>query len=529
MRKLFILGVDGATFDIMDPWMEAGKLPAFSKLAKEGRRGPMKSAVPPLSPVAWTSMVTGVNPGKHCIYDFWLRDWPNEEQYPSFTFATGADRKVKAFWELLSEKGKRCIVANMPCSFPPDPINGIMISGMDAAHDKVSAFLPDSIYDEVTANVGDYYLGPLDLVSRRTAAGNSAANRRELSAAVISMARRRREIYSYLASKHEWDVFFGVFTESDMAMHRFFDGISDPEKDPENTVLTVFQEIDQFIDELKAICDDEVDIMVVSDHGFTNVDAALRLNRYLEKEGFLVQRQSKKASLLFLLQFAEPLRYVVRWLRSRKLLPKKKRTGMKAWQVGIDYENSRVFFNGVYPYFHVLRHASSDEACTALISSLEALEFEGRKVFKEVARCSDVFSGPFTGDIPEVIGVLNEGFESSRELTRFAGNKDEVFCEQVLWEGTHSEHGIFMYSGAGVVPGEEDLEDLSVMDIAPTVLAHLGVPLSTEMDGKGIGEVLGNRQPLIEDYNIYRSHPDQQTDEDHMDTMEERLTALGYL
>ena len=128
VQKVVVLGFDGLTFDLLIPWAQEGKLPNFQKLMEEGSATQLISSVPPSSPPAWTSAITGVNPGKHGIFGF-VKGTTEVNGQPQLDFYTSRDRRADPLWVILTEQGRRSVVVNVPCSSPPDKIRGVMISG----------------------------------------------------------------------------------------------------------------------------------------------------------------------------------------------------------------------------------------------------------------------------------------------------------------------------------------------------------------------------------------------------------------
>ncbi|GAG67317.1 unnamed protein product [marine sediment metagenome] len=153
-RKVFAFGIDGATFDLISPWCRQGKLPNMSKLLGEAASGILQSTPEPNSAQAWSSFMTGLNPGNHGVYYFLQR---KESSY-DFEFTNAASRDGKTLWKIASELGKKCIVINVPLTYPPEEINGIMISGMDAPGTNSEFTYPQGIYDELVQEIGEYVI-----------------------------------------------------------------------------------------------------------------------------------------------------------------------------------------------------------------------------------------------------------------------------------------------------------------------------------------------------------------------------------
>ena len=129
MTRVFIIGWDGATFDLIKPWVADGKLPNIAEVLENGAHGELGSTLPPMTFPAWSSFMTGKNPGKHGIYDF-TRLRPGTYD---LEFVNGGERKAPSFWKLLSDSGRRVISISVPCTYPPEPVRGIILSGFDAA------------------------------------------------------------------------------------------------------------------------------------------------------------------------------------------------------------------------------------------------------------------------------------------------------------------------------------------------------------------------------------------------------------
>jgi predicted AlkP superfamily phosphohydrolase/phosphomutase len=526
MRKLFILGVDGATFHLVEPWARQGLLPGFARLMEQGSHAPLQSSVPPLSPVAWTTIASGVNPGKHGIYDFMIHKYVEGMPQPVFHMATGGHRRTKAFWEMLSEAGRKVIVANMPCSFPPDPVNGLMISGWDAARERQKGFYPASLYQEIMDQCGDYYIVPIDLIPKKEMDKINTQSNRRLAEVLEAMTAQRDKVFRYLARTHEWDVFFGVFTETDTVQHRFWSTLGDdPATATDTPVFRVYQGVDRFVRFLLDEYGDDIDIMVVSDHGFGPVETGVDLNTVLEQGGLLAKRHSLPRAIAFnALKHMRGMRRHLKNLTGKKWMPERL-AGFKPRHLNIDFLNSKVFFEGTYPYFHVLDHVQDKAAVyEQLKKTLLGLEYQGHKVFRAVQAREERFSGPYVQNIPDFVAVLNDGFEAAgAEVFMPYRKRREVFTPHV-WTGNHTEYGVFLWRGQG--PGG-DPGAVNVQDIAPSLLAQQGLAVPAEMDGSVAPCVAAGAESS--DYVIYKDPSVAELKQEDQEAIEERLKALGYM
>jgi len=153
MQKVVLIGVDGATPDLIDKWVNEGKLPNFQKLRENGTWGKLKSTTPPFSAPAWTSIVTGCNPGKHGIYGF--ESTGTLEPH----LINSRHRKVPAIWSFLTSIGMKSIVVNVPGTYPPEKINGAMITGLLTPSRDSNFTYPKDIKERLTkGDLGEYEL-----------------------------------------------------------------------------------------------------------------------------------------------------------------------------------------------------------------------------------------------------------------------------------------------------------------------------------------------------------------------------------
>src|SRR5579872_4614515 len=149
-KKIVIIGLDGATFDIINPMIKEGLLPNLARLLQHGSSGNLISTILPLSSVAWSSFASGRNPAKHGMYDFSKRKDNSYEYAP----VTSLDRGAKAVWEYASDAGKRCLIVNVPLTYPPEKVNGVMISGFPYPESRKDFAWPRGVIEEINKELG---------------------------------------------------------------------------------------------------------------------------------------------------------------------------------------------------------------------------------------------------------------------------------------------------------------------------------------------------------------------------------------
>ncbi len=262
-QKVVVLGVDGLTFDLLIPWAKEGKLPHFQKLLEEGSSTQLISSVPPSSPPAWTSAITGVNPGKHGIFGF-VKEGRLIDGKLNLDFYTSRDRQADPLWVILTEQGRRSVVVNVPCSSPPDQMRGVMISGFP--HTSPTNFTsPPEYRFKIPRYRKDIY-GQLVSVDGEQAFLDD----------MNDIMDRRAEVIMDLFTEESWDLFFVVFTITDRVQHYFWKFMDPrhPNWDARNAelfgdaILETYQRVDEFLGKLRGRLDEQTTLMVMSDHGF---------------------------------------------------------------------------------------------------------------------------------------------------------------------------------------------------------------------------------------------------------------------
>jgi predicted AlkP superfamily phosphohydrolase/phosphomutase len=288
-----IVGLDGATWDLAGPFLEAGDMPALGALIRAGTGGVLRSTIPPVTFPAWSSFMTGANPGRHGIFDF-TRRVPGTYEV---AFVGSRDRRVPTMWKLLSDAGRRVAVLGVPTTYPPEPLNGIMVGGFDSpvATGIDGSFVhPPEFYAEMTRAVGPYAV--TDFQELTIGPGWHADALPKILAAV----ERKRDLARYVLRKESWDCFMVLFGEADTASHHFwmFADPSSPRFDAAraaelgSALRDVYRRLDAALGAIVAELPADATILVASDHGFGGAGTSvLHLNRWLADHGWLAFRR----------------------------------------------------------------------------------------------------------------------------------------------------------------------------------------------------------------------------------------------
>ena len=524
--KLLIFGIDSATWDLMDPWLEAGLLPNLAALTSDGCRARLRSIVPPITGCAWPTIMTGVNPGKHGMFGLSSYD-TNYRHRP----VSNLDRRAPALWEQLGELGLSVGVYNVPMTYPPNEFNGYMVSGeMGAVEFDRSMFYPRELFEELERVVPDYVIAPL----RRDEQGYDLdALKRQVEA--------RRKAAVYLLEKHPVDVFITVVNYVDHVQHFFMKGRTCGEI--EDLVLWTYQQADRLLGELMALAGEDAAVMVLSDHGAGPVSGFLDVNALLAQLGFLqVPRPAGQGASV-----KSALRKGYHTL-VRPFLSQGRQKKIRKRFAGLPFEPSETLAYQAGPYLCVRINLEGREArgsvppgdyrkvTSEIVEALNHVDnpFSGEKDLGAFA-AADYYSGPHTGLGPDVLGSP-QGFALDR--TTIPGNVDRPFLspqdlralgsDMAYREGTHRADGIF----ACKVPSREvsvSLEHPGLADIAPTVLSLLSLPAPTHLDGQTIIDMPEKRVEGGEAWEGPRDDAGEAYTDEEQKKVEQRLRDLGYL
>ena len=571
MTRVFIVGWDGATFDLIEPWVAQGKLPHIAEVLRNGAHGALRSTLPPMTFPAWTSFMTGKNPAKHGIFDF-TRHRPGSYD---LEFVNGGQRKAPSFWKLLSDAGRRVISISVPCTYPPEAVRGIVLSGFDAAglggsSAKLDArgMYPPQLYEELDRAVGGHPIGSFPIVEINQGRPDLAL------AKILDVIGRKAATAKYLIQNYDWDCAMILFGESDGVGHHFWKYCDRQSPlftaDPpglQDSILQVYQELDRQLGELKQLLPPDTTLLMMSDHGFGGVsNTALYPNCWLHEQGLLEfrggwARFASRALNALKLRAVSLLPNKVQQLLSRVAsgqlggIEAKVRYGIIRWPGTKAYfeENPyypvlRINLKGRQPLGTVEPGAEYERLRSELIERLEDWRHPetGERIVLGAYRREDVYCGPSLDEAPDIIihWATHEdytyAFKLSSKSKNFAWTEemDPHRPENMAFftgkSGSHRDHGIFLAEGPGIRPGEV-LSDAQIIDVAPTILHLLGVPVPEDMDGRVLVDMLdadsvslnvaigaaADVAPSVNGTGDYTAGDVQ--------VISERLRALGYI
>jgi len=430
-------------------------LPNIRSLVEGGIYGKLRSTVPPITVPAWTSMMTSNDPGQLGFYGFRNRaDWSYDELY----FANARYVKAKTLWNHLSRNRLRSLVMGVPQTYPPKPLNGVLVSSFLAPDKSVQYTWPDEVKSELDAAAdGDYIIDVRDFRTE---------DKDRLLGQIYLMTRRRFKAFRHFLEKDEFDFAMMVEMGVDRIHHgfwRFMDKnhrLYEPGNKYENAIHDYYVEVDSEIGRVLDILGSDTHVMVVSDHGAKSMTGAICINEWLIENGYLVLKDKP----------SRPMRMensMVDWEKTR------------AWGEGGYY--SRIFFNvkGREPR-GVIDPRDYDKFRQEIVRKLEEMtDEEGENIGTRALKPEDVYRE--VNNIPPDLIVYLGNLDWRSAATIGAGiymYENDTGPD----DANHAEDGIIIWKGPGVKPSGE-AGNYSIFDIAPTVLSGFGVEPSPNMIG----------------------------------------------
>lgn len=499
--RAVVFGVDGLTFRVLHPLIERGDLPNFQRLRREGCEAVLESKYPPITPAAWMSLATGLKPAGHGVYDFWEFEEPGRDEHSARVLTRR--KGGKAIWNILSELGKQVLVINVPLTYPPEPVNGIMVSGYMTPGDRVDFTYPTAFKEELYRAVPDY---KIDLEKEDIFSVESSGEPERLIEATLYMTRRRIELTAYMLREKPWDFCFVAFVGADRLQHPLWEEITSHDA----KATEYFRILDQGLGLILEQLAPEDTLFVVSDHGFQAADRTFEINEYLYSKKLLipgsglqrVRRRSKRIST------------VKRMVARAGLLPLARRVkrdlyggGVEEFEdvarplsVDIDWEKTLAYvpshssFPGGYADVF-LSDALDDEQLNELCEDLKSLKdpLDGRPLLEAVYATEAFGTGPYAPRERHLLLLPGDGitFRMSLGNTRFWDNA-RLRHDLNKRCGVHQKDGVLYAYGGGMKRGYA-APCAEIYDLVPTVLYSMGLPVADHFDGHILHELFLER------------------------------------
>lgn len=516
-KKVFIVCIDGGTFDLIRPWVKEGRLPSFQKLMEEGAWGELLAEIPPITVNNILSMATGKNAGKHGTIHWLKRDVNSGDWRLVDSNAFGDE----TFWDILGHSGKKMAVLNLPLTHPPKPINGVMVTGLLTPISAQDITYPPHLKEEIESYIGDRY--PI-LPKKVFAEGREE----EYLSSLMESLDIRYRTSRYLMDRYPWDCFFIHFIETDFVQHFFWSYMdkSHPRHNPKTSekfgsaILQLYRQMDSILGDYLTVLDKRDYFMVVSDHGAGPLYQKFYTNNWLMKEGLLKLKKDWTTTLKYLLfrggLTLQNIHQLAIRLGLSNLQPRVNRTRFFESLLrrlflsyhDVDWERTEAFAMGGFGQIYINRKGKGDEHSDGviageeyeslrerIISKIEELEIPGikKQYSRRIYKREELYNGPFLEVLPDIVVMPEDGYLDPGDFEFFS---NAIFEPRAPMSGIHRPNGIFLLKGENVRPGIE-LKNVRTYDIAPSILYLMDTPIPIDMDGK----------VLIDAFNSPCDHP----------------------
>lgn len=588
IHRVLVIGLDSAPLSLLEPWIQAGELPNLTKLMASGATGILNSTFPPLSPAAWSSFATGMNPGKHGVFDHGYRQPGTYRIVPTNARLRGG----KALWEIIGEQGGRVGVINVPETYPPQSVNGFLITGMSTPSDDADWCYPASIKEDLQQAIGGYKVY-----------GQRSKENLDLSLAGMHQTiPMRLRAAAHLWKTHAPNFMILVLMETDVVQHKTWKYMdpTHPHYDPAGAqkygraILEVYQRVDENLPLLLDGLDEETAVIVMSDHGAGPIEKWLSLNNWLVDEGFLRLKPDAATRLRHLLfrlgwtpnnayKIAAALKLgVVDRIANRLMRATGEQRSKGAGEQGsagglamrntsplspelqpssspssllsrlflsftdVDWRQTRAYtlggnltgiwvnLKGREPQGCVSPGAAYEQVREQLIARLRALRdpANGLPIATKIYRREEVYHGRYLDRAPDVIFETRDEQYVGFGVQEFVTNA--IAEPSPLFSGAHRRAGMVTLYGTPFRSGLR-LNEHQIIDLAPTILHLLGYTVPSDMDGQVMVEALTPEFRAAHPIQISGESWQPSTDDqagfsaEDEQAITERLKGLGYL
>ena len=549
-QRVWVIGLDGVPWTLLQPWIDQGHLPTLARLQAGGAYGNLRSTIQFLTAVAWTSFLTGLNPGKHGIFDF-VRRIPGTYKQE---LTNASLRSGRSLWRILSDAGRRVGVVNVPMTFPPEPVNGFLISGLDTPGlDSAYTYPP-----ELKAEVNDIHFIAVSTVGKSHA---------QYLKETLEGVDKRFELLWRTIHREPLDFYMWVEMETDAIQHCSWHLMNDPSQPNHDAILQVYKRIDQHLAKLVDELPEDVTLIVMSDHGAGPIAKTVYLDRWLARQGWLHYKRGAELTL------GDRARRLARravkhsFYLAQRYLPVsvkgflKRFTGAHAAvetfmeQAEIDWRRTKAYSVGNLGNINlnikgrdpegVIEPDQVEDFIAELTQALYELRDPdtGERMVAQVMRREEIYTGPMVDRAPDLLirwvddkYLAVKDYDANPDGPIF-GTKQKFGRHGAAYAldqtGTHIIDGIVIFYGHGVRPGVK-LEGAELIDLAPTILHLLDTPIPRAMDGKPLLDAF---EPTIAEKPVVYEEDDRdmtsgsglELSEEEERAVRERLQGLGYV
>jgi predicted AlkP superfamily phosphohydrolase/phosphomutase len=525
MHPTILIGLDGATFTVLDSLMAQGQMPALQAFMARGVRAELLTTPHPLTPPAWTTLMTGRSPGNHGIFDFLRAEIRPNGAF--FTLNNFRDIQCETIWSIASREGGRITSLNFPLMAPPPPLNGFIVPGILSWRHLRRNVHPPELY-ETLKSLPNFSAQEISFDFEKEKKALHSIAEEELDPWVRFHIVREKHwfnIVQRLMETEPCDLTAVMFDGVDKLQHgcwRFLDPAFVPAHPNEferhliDLCLQYFRHVDDFIGQIVRMGGPQARVFIASDHGFGPNTHIFRVNKWLEQQGYL--RWHKNLPAGGLKSTSSPY-MLFDWEKTTAYAQSAATNGIhirvqqKPGDVGVPPDEYESFRNRLIDQLMAIRVPDTHQ-----------------RLLKAVLKREEAFPGMHPDKCPDLTLVqFDHGFVSVLDA-------EPIIAARPAVTGTHYPDGVLMATGPGVAKGKT-LARQSIVDMAPTLLYSLGLPVPADFEGQVIDSLfepayLKENPPQLgaptEPPSSYaQASPASESQDDEV--IFNRLRALGYV
>ena len=426
-KKVFVLALDGVPYTFLNKIFREGKMPFLKSLTQNGTFSQMDSVYPPVSSCAWSSFMTGKNPGGHNIYGFVDKNPDNSVFIPASNNMTS-----KTLWEYISDAGKKVVVMNVPVTYPPRDVNGVLIGCfLCPSIEKISS-------DKVIVNFLKATGYKID------ADAKIAEESKDLFMDEIFDAfEKRKKVMFTLMEKKPWDFFMCHIMETDRLNHFFWEEMENNHPKYHKRYMEFMQKVDDLIKEVKSRLDNNTELILLSDHGFCSIKTEIEVNYWMRQKGYLHLHNDSSKEMLHKIDFSKTTAF--------SLIPGR---------------------------FYITDKANKQKIEQQLIMDLENFKDDnGTKIIQKIEKKENVFSGDAIHNAPDLVVIPTNGYDLKGQLDA------PTLKTKGLITGMHTFEDSFFYTGRKI---NIKRDGFNIGNLMPTILDIMGIEKPKDLSCKSL-------------------------------------------
>lgn len=483
-KKLIIIGIDSGDMNLIEKFLP--ELPTFQKIFKNGSYGRLKTTVPPLTPCAWSSFMTGKNPGKHGIYDFAFLD--EDKKLALFNSTQRTDQDI---WETLSYNGYKSVVFNVPMTYPAYPIDGQMITDFTTPAIESQMTYPDSLKEELLKKFPKYK------ISEESKYSDKLSDQKEFLNEIFEILDLRAEVFNWLLENNEWQFAMVVFAANDHINHWYRKYVDQEGSEFQNALLDGYKKTDEKIKKLLEKYP-EADFLFMSDHGTGDYKKDVNFNQWLLENNYIYLNKGQVGFLKnILLKLGLSPDRLVKIALNFGLWKIINKLGIKNSLVkhatitfeDVDWEKTKAYSFGYYGPIYVVDKKNKEKTTKEIIEKLKNIKgLDDKPLMSHIWEKEDLYQGDNTDKMPDIIFAMQDFTYGCSSSFAFGGT--QLFTDPKTFKnGDHSIYGMFAAYGPSFSKEGKELQSLQITDVAPTVLKYFNIDVPDDFDGKIIEEI----------------------------------------